>query len=87
MTHYLLWNHSTNTMRVQTVEWLHSQAREAYTGNRPFGWVPIAAGLEQDMRAAMQNCAPTLEKRAGSIELLAEPVPVGVGYYREWVAA
>ena len=80
MTHYLLWNHSTNTLRVQTVQWLHCQAREAYTRNSPFGWVPIAAGSEQDMRETMQNCQPTLHKRTSSIDLPA-------GYFREWVAA
>jgi hypothetical protein len=85
MTHALLWNHATNTMRVQTVEWLLSHAREAYTGNRPMGWVPIAIGGEDAMRAAAQCCEPTLTKREPGqpdlLRLLDDPKPIAPAHF------
>lgn len=74
MTHCLLWCHSTNTLRVQTLDWLLAQGREAYTGNRPMGWVAIAQGPRKQMELARENCRGTLAGRHA--ELMREPLMV-----------
>lgn len=79
-THTLLWNHATNTLQVATVAWMLSRGREAYTGDRPLGWVPVAMGTEEEMCAAATNCHQTLVKRGAArpdrLRLLDDPVPV-----------
>ena len=81
MTYFLLWCHSTSTMRVQSFEWLLSRGREAYTGNRPLDLVPIAQGTRDEMEATREHCRATLQSRRDALPrdavmLLDEPVPV-----------
>lgn len=59
----LLWNHATNAMRVATVDWLLKRNCNAYTGNRPQGWVPLYIGDKETVRTAMENCQGTLASR------------------------
>ena len=81
MSHFLLWSYSTSTMRVQSVDWLLSRGREAYTGNRPIDLVPIAQGTRDEMEVTREHCRATLQSRRdalprGAVMLLDEPVPI-----------
>jgi len=80
MTHALLWNHETNSLKVATVDWMLSRGRDAYGGDRPLGWVPLALGSEDEMRATATSCHATLVKRGAArpdrLVLLDDPKPI-----------